>query len=224
MHVCHTLTLDQLISLRDGDPVDAEVKLHVERCAACSKEITRLHSVRTALQDLPTLNAPAYNGAGMRARLQAVRTYRAAKIAAAAGVCTLTLVLILAVNGVGRRDRIAMDVQTPVADVALDLDADDLNVNSLVIRSQELEERLQRLPRRPQIERASTSATIDTLQSRIQWVDYQLSLSNDVGMTDSQSAELWANRIQLMDSLLMVRYAEAQRTAAVMTSLPRSSL
>jgi hypothetical protein len=136
----------------------------------------------------------------------------------------LTLVLITSINGTHsprESNEVSDSANAAMAELG-DGAAAAQNVGSLVIRSQELESRLQRLPRRPHIERGSTSATIDTLQSRIQWLDYQLSLSSDVGMTESQSAQLWENRIQLMDSLLKVRSAEAQRAAVLFTSSPDS--
>jgi hypothetical protein len=234
MHACNTLTLDQLVSLRDGDPVAADAVTHVEDCSRCSQELARLRAVQASLKSLPLLAAPEYNNAGMRARLRAVRTYRIANVAAAAGIGAITLLLITTVHG--SRSRIegaaasspsVVTASNPAADSQADSVVDpDIDhssepvaqqVNSLVIRSQELDSRLRRMPRRPYIERAGTSATIDTLQDSIQWVDYQISVASDVGMTDSQSARLWENRIQLMDSLVKVRYAEAQRAAVVLT-------
>jgi hypothetical protein len=85
--------------------------------------------------------------------------------------------------------------------------------NALVIRSQQLDARLQQLPTRPRVERASTTVTIDSLEQRIQWVDYQLSLAQDVGLSESQASRLWQDRVRLMNSLVKVRYAEAQRFA-----------
>jgi hypothetical protein len=74
---------------------------------------------------------------------------------------------------------------------------------------------LRRLPSRPVVERASTTTTIDSLQSSIQWLDYQLSVAADVGLSERQAAQLWEDRIQLMDSLVKVRFAEAQRFAVL---------
>lgn len=221
MRACNALPIDQLLSLRDGHPVDATALAHLEGCSSCGKELERLRSLRFALKALPDISPPPYDGAGIRARLRSSRVYRAATAAAAAGVGALTLAVITFVSS-PRSNEISDDTST----VATTTGTSDVvpNVNSLVIRSQELDSRLQRLPHRPQIQRASTSATIDTLQNRIQWVDYQLSMAHEAGMTERQSAELWENRIQLMDSLLKVRYVEAQRAATVFTGSFRSSL
>jgi hypothetical protein len=67
---------------------------------------------------------------------------------------------------------------------------------------------LQRLPERPRIERVSTAAMIDTIEDRIQWLDFQLSDASDSGLNEEQTRRLWRERVELMDSLVKVRYAE----------------
>lgn len=82
----------------------------------------------------------------------------------------------------------------------------------LVAQSQELEHLLQALPERPHIERVSTAATIDAIEQRIQWLDWQLSYAPDAGLSEEQARQLWRERVELMDSLVKVRYAQAHRT------------
>ena len=48
--------------------------------------------------------------------------------------------------------------------------------------SQELEALLAMLPQSSSIERAGTAATIEELQARIQWLDFQLSVASEVGL------------------------------------------
>jgi hypothetical protein len=81
-------------------------------------------------------------------------------------------------------------------------------VPELVAQSQHLEDLLQRLPERPRIERVSTAAMIDTIEDRIQWLDFQLSDAPDSGLNENQTRRLWRERVELMDSLVKVRYAE----------------
>ncbi len=78
----------------------------------------------------------------------------------------------------------------------------------LVSRSQQLEATLHAMPPRPAVERAANSATIDALQARIQWLDAELS-GHEAG--SERARELWGSRVQLLDSLVAVRYAEAVR-------------
>ena len=81
-------------------------------------------------------------------------------------------------------------------------------VPELMAQSQHLEDLLQRLPGRPHIERVSTAAMIDTIEDRIQWLDFQLSDAPDSGLNEEQTQRLWRERVELMDSLVKVRYAE----------------
>jgi len=215
MHTCNALTLAQLLSVRDGEPVATGVARHIERCNPCTQEIARLRGVQAELCALPLLDAPAYDPHALRQRLQRrehrMRTYRYASAAAIASVAVLALFLVTTVNGT--REPVAVTaVQSPATPISrAEIEP---NLSALVIRSQDLESRLQRLPKRPHVERASTSVTIDSLQNRIQWVDYQLSVASDVGMSHRQATRLWQDRVQLMNSLVSVRYAEAQRTAS----------
>ena len=86
---------------------------------------------------------------------------------------------------------------------------DDDSIQSLVSRSQRLEAVLNTLPPRPTVERAATSAAIDDLQTRIQILDQQLSAAANDDRYRTQ--RLWSARVQLMNSLVYVRYAEAAR-------------
>jgi hypothetical protein len=52
------------------------------------------------------------------------------------------------------------------------------------------------------------AATIDTIEQRVQWLDQQLSYGPVAGFDDSQTYRLWRERVDLMDSLVKVRYAE----------------
>jgi hypothetical protein len=50
--------------------------------------------------------------------------------------------------------------------------------------------------------------TIDTIEDRIQWLDFQLTSADDGALDEEQSRRLWSERVTLMDSLVKVRYAE----------------
>lgn len=84
-------------------------------------------------------------------------------------------------------------------------------VDALQARSQRLEQALYQLPPRPAVERVATSATIDALQTRIQLVDGELNADEEVAASPAHEQALWSERVQLLDSLVNVRYAEAVR-------------
>jgi hypothetical protein len=96
----------------------------------------------------------------------------------------------------------------PDEEATLPLDVGTARVPELVAQSRRLEDLLQQLPERPRIERVSTAAMIDTIEERIQWLDFQLSDAPDSGLNERQTQRLWSERVELMDSLVKVRYAE----------------
>src|SRR5882724_12341133 len=99
MYACNAVTTDQLLSLRDGEPVAVEAAQHAERCAACAHELTRLRGMQTALRMLPQLPPPAYDGIALRAKLfrsRAPRTYRWVSVAVAASVSVIAVSVLFA--------------------------------------------------------------------------------------------------------------------------------
>jgi hypothetical protein len=102
-------------------------------------------------------------------------------------------------------------LQTPRHETALPSENGTEALRQLVTRSQQLEELLQHLPPRPAVERAATSAAIDELQSRIQMLDVQLSASDARDGDRERVRRLWDTRVQLLHSLIDVRYAETLR-------------
>jgi hypothetical protein len=96
---------------------------------------------------------------------------------------------------------------TPLtAEQALALD----RVAQLQSQSQALEDALVELGERPALARAGTSLPIDTLEAHVQWLDHQISAGD--GAIEPRSTErLWRERVAAMNSLLRLRYVEAQR-------------
>ena len=85
-------------------------------------------------------------------------------------------------------------------------------LQTLMVQSRQLESDLRSLPEEPRVMRASTVATISDLEDRIAAIDYQLN-HPDVQMTSDDRELFWRERVRLMNSLLQLRYAQAQRAA-----------
>ncbi len=85
-------------------------------------------------------------------------------------------------------------------------------LQTLMVQSRQLESDLRSLPEEPRVMRASTVATISDLEDRIAAIDYQLN-NPDVQMTSDDRELFWHERVRLMNSLLALRYAQAQRAA-----------
>lgn len=203
-------SIDHLLSLRDGQPVDAATAAHVEQCQRCSTELNMLRETRAKLQSLPLLDAPSSFVEIRRAMSRPVvapRRMLSARLVAAVAFVTLTTIFFVAlrdetVPAVAEREQPNGPQQAPTDPV------ESTHVPELVAQSQKLDDLLQRLPERPRIERVSTAATIDTIEDRIQWLDFQLSDAPDSGLNEQQTRRLWRERVELMDSLVKVRYAE----------------
>jgi len=202
-------SIDHLLSLRDGQPVDAATAAHVDQCARCLAELRKLRETQAKLQSLPQFDPPSSFQELQRAMARpaaAPRRIVSARLVAALAFVTLTAIFFVALRD-GTRDEVAehkpVDQQTPAIDII-----ETARVPELVARSQQLEGLLQKLPDRPRIERVSTAAMIDTIEERIQWLDFQLSDARDSGLNEEQTRRLWRERVELMDSLVKVRYAE----------------
>ena len=160
---------------------------------------------------LPPLDAPSSFAEIQRAMARPAAPPRravSARLVAALAFVTLTTIFFVALRDetaptVARRE--LQPEQPP--DLSTEL-VEHARVPELMAQSQKLEGLLQRLPERPRIERVSTVAMIDTIEDRIQWLDFQLSDAPDSGLNEEQTRRLWRERVELMDSLVKVRYAE----------------
>lgn len=206
MHV----RIDELLSLRDGDPVAANVATHIESCPACASELARLKQMQLRMQSLASVDPPAlaWERIAVGVHLQPAQPRRRLAIAAAAVVSVLAIAIGFATRNEAPRSAggsVAAAGKTPPAAAA--------PLDQLVEQSRELDEMLQHLPQRPSVERVAMAGTIDTLEQRIQWLDAQLSYAPDTGLNEAQAYRLWRERVDLMDSLVKVRYAESSHLA-----------
>jgi len=202
---------EHLLSLRDGEPVAAEVAEHVRQCPICAGELQRLSAIRADMQALPQFEPPAAAFERIQQALPERRSSltprKVGLAAAAAAVVTVTVIASITQYN----DRRNPDAATTVVASEQAVKAATPALDELVAQSQHLEQLLQVLPGRPRVERVSTSATIATIEQRIQWLDFQLSYASVGDLSEEQSRQLWRERVELMDSLVKVRYAEAGR-------------
>jgi hypothetical protein len=202
----------ELLTLRDGAPVAARSAEHVNACKQCGAEIARLRELRTQLRQLPGFAPPQRTWTTIEQTLsnpRPVTTRALGKRAALLIAGLLGATLLSALLWQSRRDRLPTNHPSINADFG---SVRAQSLPSLVARSQRLEALLRGLPR-PAVERAATSAAIDELQTHIQMLDVQLSgvqLSGAEGggLDRAQAQQLWAARVQLLDSLFSLRYAE----------------
>jgi len=85
-------------------------------------------------------------------------------------------------------------------------------LNALMVESRELEQDLRSLPSQPQLVRAGTAATIAGLEDQIAAIDHRLN-QDSIRMTHEQMELYWRERVRLMNLLVQLRSAQAQRNA-----------
>lgn len=210
---------EQLLSLRDGDPIDAQVARHIVDCPSCLLELDGLKQMQGRLRSLAACQAPPEAWKNIRANVEQRSAGRAqrrlAPIAMAAGLGVLVSLLALRFIGSGQlhetpratlhEQSVPTVVETPPLSAA--------TVEQLVEQSRQLEYVLRNLPDPPRVERVALAATTDIIEQRIQWLDFQLSFEPEAQLSQEQTRRLWHERVDLMDSLVKVRYAQAQGLA-----------
>ncbi len=123
----------------------------------------------------------------------------------------LAAAVVMAVVFIPRPPEPQQEVYDPTPDPIIATQNDTSGLQRLMIRSAQLEQNLRALPDEPSVVRAGTAATILELEDRIAAIDYQLS-DPDAGLTPAETEIFWRERVRLMESLVQLRYAQAQRT------------
>jgi hypothetical protein len=219
---------EDLLSVRDGEPLDAVTSNVIAEDATLEREIERMRQVRHALGQLPEL-APADD---MWQRIVAVEhetrprsNYR--RLAAGAGIAAAVAALaILVISSPSRQtggiaapavpggdDLATSTVEQPstVVGGGTLFDPDRPLIGGRVVpASARLDRALRRLPYQRPMMSAETATTIAGLEDRIALIDEQITYSNARGVPQPQRVALWGERVDLMNALVHVRYAQAQ--------------
>lgn len=206
-------SIEQLLELRDaqgqdGQTGDPELRAHVDSCGSCRAELSRLNDLREHMRSLPEIEPPA-------GRWQAIaqatsKSGLSWRQPLAWGIAASLLVMVWLAGNLSGRDAIENRVVAPAGDVApisLAANPDD-DVDALIDRSRRLGMLLQSLPGRPEVVRAGTDNTIASLENSLALVNYTLN-QPDTALTSGEARELWRSKVNLMDSLVKVRYTEA---------------
>jgi hypothetical protein len=196
------LTLEDQLNLRDGGPVAPAAAAHHAACAGCRADIARLGALRDGLRSLPPLApdpgawarvvaavAPPVTVVAQRSRIRLMVAAAAATAAFAVGVA---LIVPSSTTAPGQQVASAVRSEPSIAD--------------LKARSRRLEVVLDALAESPRVTSARSAGAIAELEDGIALVDYHLAQG---GGTLDAAAEraLWRRRIELMESLVTVRYS-----------------
>ena len=258
---------EDLLSIRDGEPVDVESRAAVDADPVLQAEVAHLQATRDRLRELPEFQPPPGVLAKVLAELESIPGTRRmtppepserrgphgphaphAPLEAESAQASPAEVASVGTSGNNPRFRIWRHAQWPlrgaiaaaVAVVAvlgvrsldepegpapgtivagnsvstagsLALGGTAATYTSLTSESARLERLLNEIPYRPRLVNAGTVTTISGLEDRIGQVDEVLMYAGVTGLQQEQAVALWQERVDLMNALLEVRYAQAQR-------------
>ncbi|MGH8401074.1 MAG: hypothetical protein ACRESU_08225 [Gammaproteobacteria bacterium] len=197
---------EQLIALRDGEPVAATLQTHVRECAECAAGYNSLVELRSQLSRLPDFALPEGAWQAVMAQVEQAESshgfrhggLRAAGVAMVASiVIALTLVLF---PGIPHRP----------ADNATASDTPTASVPQLMRQSSYLERAVLSLNSDADhmVVSAGTAATVAALEDRIALLDYEINHATADAHNHDRLPQLWQQRVNLMQSLAAVRYAQ----------------
>jgi hypothetical protein len=205
---------EDLLAVRDGEPLDATAKAAIEASVAHGREVERLRRVQSALRSLPEL-APPHDALWRVLEARETRVERQARwLRVAVGAGAAAALATAAVVYVGLSGSPPSSLPSPSVDTedaaTLHYAESPASYGALVEQSARLDQLLAELPSQRPLMTGATASTIAGLEDRIAFVDEQLAYSAAGRVPVPQRAALWSDRVELMNALVSVRYAEAQ--------------
>jgi len=214
----HPSTQD-LLKLRDGEPIDAQLQARLMADPRATAELERLERVKTALCELPELAPPADAWSRIRSELEwksrgrsRLLTRCAAGLAVAAGVAAVAILVTrtpdvtetqgivphIAANDDSRETRLAAPVTAA-------------SYAGLLEESARLERVLTRLPAQRHLMRVGTASTITGLEDQILLIDAHMTTGAARGFEPEYRDALLRTRVDVMNALIHVRYAQSEQ-------------
>jgi hypothetical protein len=207
--------LEDLLAVRDSAPLDASARAVIESSPLHSREVERLRRMQSALRALPALEPPGDVLARVLEAKDAGDAGRSRWLRLAAGAGVAAAVATVAIVYATTSGRPEPEVVPPTVVASGEPGgthpvATPVSYVSLVERSAQLDQLLAALPAQRPLMTGATASTIAGLEDRIAFVDEQLAFSAAGKVPVPQRAALWSDRVELMNALVSVRYAEAQ--------------
>ena len=201
-------SIEQLIGLRDEEPVAAEVQQHVRGCSQCVAALNGLLAARERVQSLadPKPAAEAWS----RIVAASERSSRRRRwLPAAAGLAVAATVVGIVIYVGPHATRPAANPTFSVASQSVGQPAD---IGQLMAQSRYLEHAVYRLGGQSDntAMSAGTASTIAALEDRIALIDYEIGTASQASGAPASDhvKQLWQQRVDLLRSLAAVRYAQ----------------
>lgn len=206
---------EDLLKIRDDELVDARVRTAVDADANLQAEVERLRETRNALRALPVFEPPPEVWERIADASEGhpeSKWHWPLRGAIAATVASVAILLVMRAPEAPEAPPASTvaEVPTVAPDGELTRGLVAPTFASLVAESARLERQLNQIGYRPRLINAGTAATIAGLQDEIEMIDAQLMYTR--ALEPIQAEALWRTRVDLMNALLKVRYAHAQRS------------
>lgn len=179
-------TMDELLEVRDGRGTDA-CRRHVAECEPCRVELERLHQRRAALKALSHVTPPRDRWPAVREAYRAERRAGRRHVAAWSGLAAAAVILLV----------LGLGVAGPGPSVA-----DRVSLDSLMQRSERLDDALREVGARRRVMDGLTALTIVELEDRVGMIDSALELTRRGRGGPYETRDLWQQRVDLMEALV----------------------
>lgn len=212
---------ENLLKIRDGEPVDADACAYVEADPSARRELRRLRQTQQALQDLPGFTPPAgaWERVILAAEAEAARRVRHGWHWPLRGAIAAS-VAVLAVMFVARSPEIPAPMETGPATIVASPAPNQRMTGivgtpsyvSLAVQSARLDRALDSIAYQPTLMRAGTVSMITEFEDHIAVLDDRLMFANRLNLSPVQRGALWQQRVDFMSALYYMRNAQAQRS------------
>jgi hypothetical protein len=198
-------SIEQLIGLRDEEPVSVEVQQHVRGCSRCAAALNGLLAARERLETLadPSPRPDAWQRIVAASERSARRRRWLPAVAGLAIAATVTgMAVFVGLHGVKPVTTTDLAAVTPSGGQPAD-------VSQLMAQSRYLERAVYTLGGHADgmAVSAGTASTIAALEDRIALIDYEIGTAKQPAR-DPHLKQLWQQRVDLLQSLAAVRYAQ----------------
>jgi hypothetical protein len=215
---------EDLLSVRDGEPLDARTSEAIADSATHANEVERLRRMRAALRELPELHPPAGAWKAIAAVERETRLRRGVTMRRIAGAGIAAAVALAAIVYLGSSERgpeLTATTTPPSSEAAGGAGPEHpvltgrvvpASYSALVAESARLDRALGQLRYQRPLMSGATASTIAGLEDRIAFIDEQLTYGSARELPQPERTALWGERVELMNALVHVRYAQAQPT------------
>lgn len=207
--------IEDLLTLRDGEPIDTALRDRLQGDPAAAAALRDLAARRNALAALPQLHPDPTLEARVLAAMHDTagrsNTRRRQWLAVATAATLLTMaVLLWHARPAESPDLPPTAATTPGAPAGQRVRYERADYDRLVEQSALLEGLLVALPAQRTVMSAGTASTIASLEDQVAAIDARLVLASVARGPDEFRTELWRERVDVMNALLQVRYAQSR--------------